>query len=946
MKRFTFLMILATAMLFSFNSRAQRTCASNDHMLDQLQNSPKMQEKINELEDYTKNYVQNFTNKAGETRLVPVHVIVVYSNSQENISDAQIQSQITVLNQDYGGTNSDNNPPAEFAAVGAGNTGIQFVLSGIERHSDATSSWGTNDAVKSAYPPTSPTTTLNMWICNIGGGILGYAQFPGGAASTDGVVFSPQYCGSIDYNDGSFYLSAPFDKGRTATHEIGHYFNLRHIWGDGNCGADDYVDDTPIAGAANYGCPTYPSKSCTSNGGWTSDQFMNYMDYTDDPCMYMFSAGQSARMWACLNSSRLDLGTSGGNLAPTANANGTYTGDPGVAVSFSSTGSSDSDGTIVSYSWSFGDGATSTSANPSHTYSSAGVYNVSLTVTDDGGATGTDNTTATIGTVCSGTQACDGNVTLTLTTDRYASETSWTLKNSAGTTVESGSGYSNSTTYTLNWTLSEDTYTFTINDSYGDGICCSYGSGSYALNDGCGADLGNGGSFTTSESKVFCVPATAPPVNQAPVANANGPYSAYENVSISFSSTGSSDSDGSITGYSWNFGDGATSTAANPSHSYASAGTYTVSLTVTDNDGATGNNQTTASITVAPANVAPTANANGPYSADENISISFSSAGSSDSDGSITGYSWSFGDGATSTAANPSHAYASAGTYTVSLTVTDNDGATGNDQTTATITVAPPTTTVTLEATDFESGKGIWIDGGKDCSFYTTGSRAWSGSNAFDIQDNSGIASSFYTNENFNVTAYNSIDIEFYFYAYSMEYGEDFWVQYFDGSSWKTVASYARGTSFNNSTFYVATITISNTNYNFPSNAEFRFMCDASANYDDVYIDDITITATSGTARTSGNTLTPLGNSFREMNLLNEDGLRIYPNPATSELTIETGIEDNSVVNIYSYTGALVKTMNLKQDVTTINISNLTPGIYFIKVNNGEEVYTNKLIKQ
>ncbi len=593
-KLYSIALISIFALSFLSNSViAQRTCASHDHMLQQLENSPKMQQKMDDLENHTISYVKNYASlKAGQTRTIPVNVIVIYANSQQNISQAQIQSQITVLNLDYAGTNSDiSGVPAEFAGVTSTGSGIQFVLSNVERHADSRVDWGTSDAMKTAYPPTSPTTTLNMWICNIGGGILGYAQFPGGAASTDGVVFSPQYCGSADYDDGTFYLSAPFNKGRTATHEVGHYLNLRHIWGDGACTATDYVDDTPSAAAANYNCPTYPYSSCSSN-----DMFMNYMDYVDDVCMYMFSNGQEARMWACLNSTRASLG-SAGNIAPTANANGPYTGTAGVAISFSSTGSSDSDGTIAGYAWNFGDGTTSTLANPSHTYAADGSYNVSLTVTDDLGATGVANTTTTIGNVCSGVSACDGNITLNLLTDNYGSETSWTLKNSVGTTVQSGSGYGNNTTYTLNWNLAEGEYTFTINDSYGDGICCTYGNGSYSLTDGCGNTLVSGGSFTSSEVTAFCAGATA---NVAPTANANGPYSAFENVAISFSSAGSSDSDGTISSYSWDFGDGTSSTLANPSHAYVTAGTYTTTLTVTDNSGATGTSQATATITVAP----------------------------------------------------------------------------------------------------------------------------------------------------------------------------------------------------------------------------------------------------------------------------------------------------------------------------------------------------------
>ncbi|MGO4913501.1 zinc metalloprotease [Leeuwenhoekiella sp. W20_SRS_FM14] len=226
---------------------------------------------------------------------IPVVVHVIYSNSQENISDAQIQSQIAILNQDFNATNGDvNNVPSEFAGLVA-DSDINFTLSQTIRVASTRTSWGTRDEMKFASNGGSnvvaPQTHLNLWICNIGGGILGYAQFPGGSSSTDGVVISPQYIGNTGY------VAAPFNKGRTATHEVGHYLNLRHIWGDGRCQQDDFVADTPSSDAPNYGCPSYPTVNCR-----TTDMTMNYMDYVDDACMYMFSEGQKSRMRAIFGS--------------------------------------------------------------------------------------------------------------------------------------------------------------------------------------------------------------------------------------------------------------------------------------------------------------------------------------------------------------------------------------------------------------------------------------------------------------------------------------------------------------------------------------------------------------------------------------------------------------------------------------------------------------------
>jgi hypothetical protein len=252
---------------------------------------------MNKIEDFTNKFVQNpsqfkLVNGVME---VPVVVNVLYRTTAENVSQAQIQSQIDVLNEDYGATNADyNNTPTTFRSVRSGNTGIHFTLQSVVRKSTTKTSWSTNDAMKKSASgginPTSPTTTLNIWVCTLSGGILGYAQFPGGSSATDGVVILNTGFGRTGT------AAAPFNKGRTATHEVGHYFNLRHIWGDANCG-NDLVSDTPIHNTSNFGCPSFPANS-TCGGTSHAMMTMNYMDYTDDACMYMFTAGQKARMQA------------------------------------------------------------------------------------------------------------------------------------------------------------------------------------------------------------------------------------------------------------------------------------------------------------------------------------------------------------------------------------------------------------------------------------------------------------------------------------------------------------------------------------------------------------------------------------------------------------------------------------------------------------------------
>ncbi|MBO9583731.1 MAG: zinc metalloprotease [Flavobacterium sp.] len=274
---------------------SRRGCATQEVLEAQLKADPTLAIRMNEIETFTAQHAgSNFTGRLVNGKIeIPVVVNVLYRTAAENISDAQIQSQIDVLNKDFNALNSDyNNVPALFAGVKA-NIGISFVLDQVIRKSTTKTSWGTNDAMKKTaqggLAPTSPTTKLNLWSCVIGGGILGYAQFPGGASATDGVVIDPKYFGL------SGSANAPYNLGRTATHEVGHWMNLRHIWGDATCGSD-LVADTPTHNTANYGVPAYPHYSTCS--GTPVEMTMNYMDYVDDAAMYMFSTGQKNRISA------------------------------------------------------------------------------------------------------------------------------------------------------------------------------------------------------------------------------------------------------------------------------------------------------------------------------------------------------------------------------------------------------------------------------------------------------------------------------------------------------------------------------------------------------------------------------------------------------------------------------------------------------------------------
>ena len=335
-------------------SQSQRSCGSMDHLHQQIAEDPTVETRMQQIEHATSQWLSDPSHRTGAIITIPVVVHVVYNTVAQNISDAQVQSQIDVLNEDFRKLNADASlTPSIFSALGA-DCQIQFCLAqrdpngnattGIIRKSTTTTAFSTNDNMKRAAnggsDPWNTSQYLNIWSCNMSGGILGYAQFPGGAAATDGVVILFNAFGRTGN------VAAPFNKGRTGTHEVGHWLNLRHIWGDATCGSD-LVNDTPTHNTANYGCPTYPHLStCT---GTPTEMTMNYMDYTDDACMYMFTTGQSTRMTAAINTSRTGLLTSLGCTPPTPPTScGTVTG-----LTASSVGS-----TTATVSWTAVSGAT------------------------------------------------------------------------------------------------------------------------------------------------------------------------------------------------------------------------------------------------------------------------------------------------------------------------------------------------------------------------------------------------------------------------------------------------------------------------------------------------------------------------------------------------------------------------------------------------------------
>lgn len=307
----------------------QLHCGTSEKMAERLAIDPTLAESRANLQEFTERWIaenENMTDRAVVT--IPVVVHVVYSSAAQNISDEQILSQIDVLNEDYRALNADvTNVPSVWTNLVA-DCEIQFGLAqqdpdgflsnGITRTETTVTNWNGSDDVKytnlggrNGWPPSN---YLNIWVCNIGGGLLGFAYQPGiSPASLDGIVIGYRYFG----NTGN--LSSSYDLGRTTTHEIGHYFNLDHPWGPGgtntNCTASDNVSDTPVQfepnyGGSNGGCTEFPHVSC--NNGPNGDMANNFMDYQDDHCLNFFTNGQRSRMLAALNGPRASLKTSDG----------------------------------------------------------------------------------------------------------------------------------------------------------------------------------------------------------------------------------------------------------------------------------------------------------------------------------------------------------------------------------------------------------------------------------------------------------------------------------------------------------------------------------------------------------------------------------------------------------------------------------------------------------
>ena len=317
-----------------FNENGYRNCGTSEYYKLQLEKKPSLKSKrekaLNAIQKIISENESNIDSKSNAVRTIPVVVHVVYANATQNISDAQIISQIDVLNKDFRKLNTDVIPAGVQSAFGnlRSDSQIEFCLAkrdpnnqattGITRTPTTHGTFGLENDIKytnlGGHDAWDANKYLNIWVGNLTQDLLGYAQFPGEDLETDGVVIRYNSFGTTGA------VSSPYNKGRTATHEIGHWLDLYHIWGDEpNCFEDDLVNDTPQQKDQNGGCPSFPQTSQAGgscSGVAPGAMFMNYMDYTNDACMYMFTNGQSVRMNAALSGPRSGLLTSNGCLPP------------------------------------------------------------------------------------------------------------------------------------------------------------------------------------------------------------------------------------------------------------------------------------------------------------------------------------------------------------------------------------------------------------------------------------------------------------------------------------------------------------------------------------------------------------------------------------------------------------------------------------------------------
>ncbi len=529
------------------------------------------------------------------------------------------------------------------------------------------------------------------------------------------------------------------------------------------------------------------------------------------------------------------------------------------------------------------------------------------------------------GSNCAPCPCFDTSVAFTLVTDNYGSETSWTVTNSGGTTVESGSGYANNTTYNLNWNLPAGDYTFTINDSYGDGICCAYGTGSYTLTSG-GSTIASGGSFASTESKNFCTGGTTdvPGCTDASAHNYD-PNATTDDGSCETCSDNVQNGD--ETGVDCG---GALCNACPPdpvlgctdasAHNYDPNATQDNGSCETCSDNVLNGDETGVDCGGALCDACPP----DPVPGCTDATAHNYDPNATQDDGSCETCSDNVQNGDETGVDCGGSLCSPCGGGGCTDQVVNSDG--------------------------FESGWGIWNDGGSDARRSANDAAyANTGNYCIRLRDNSGAASSMTTNP-LDLSSFEEITISYSMYARSMETNEDYFVEINTGGGYTTIANYARGVDFNNNTRYTDAITVQGP---FSSATTLRIRCDASGNSDWIYIDDVTIEGCANATLLGDEPVAmPFTSDEPTARITTEEvtevpaTLSVYPNPTTQILNVEMpSLQEETQVVVYDISGKAVLTQLITEGRTQFDVALLPKGMYFVMLRTNDEVFTQKFLK-